>query len=126
MGDISKSPRKSTSRVLAALDYSMPSSSNSHTTIQTSQILGKRKSESNTFPVSPVTLPDVDSTIHVPHSQFNKPVHASKRIADIRYYHLTTRLQLALHYKVLHLELADLNQEPRTIFKASSLHPASL
>ncbi|KAG1873411.1 SNF2 family N-terminal domain-containing protein [Suillus tomentosus] len=77
MGDISKSTQKSTSRVLAALDYSLPSSSNSHTTIQTSQILGKRKSESNTFPVSPVTLPDVDSTIHVPHSQFNKPVHAT-------------------------------------------------
>ncbi|KAG1894583.1 SNF2 family N-terminal domain-containing protein [Suillus fuscotomentosus] len=81
MDDISKSTHKSTSRVLAALDYSMPSSSNSHTIIQTSQILGKRKSESNTFPVSPVrraqTLPDVDSTIHGPHSQFNKPVHAT-------------------------------------------------
>ncbi|KAG2117059.1 SNF2 family N-terminal domain-containing protein [Suillus discolor] len=82
MGDISKSTQKSTSRVLAALDYSMPSSSSSsHTTIQTSQILGKRKSESDTFPVSPVmrarTLPDIDSMIHGPHSSLNRPVHAT-------------------------------------------------
>jgi SNF2 family DNA or RNA helicase len=80
MGDMSKSTPKQTSRILAALDYSMlDSSPSSHTTIQTSQILGKRKSD--TFPVSPVrrvqTLPDIGSTIHGPYSPFNKPVHAT-------------------------------------------------
>lgn len=80
MGDMSKSAPKKTSRILDVLDYSMlASSSSSHTTTQTSQILGKRKSD--TFPVSPVrrvqTLPDIGSVIHGPHSPFNKPVHAS-------------------------------------------------
>jgi hypothetical protein len=115
MGDMSKSSPKKTSRILAALDHSMlASSSSSHTTIQTSQILGKRKSD--TFPVSPArrvhTLPDIGSTIHGPHSPFNRPVHASKSSADIRYYHLMSRLQLpqlVLRHKALHLELADLN-----------------
>ncbi|KAG2133783.1 P-loop containing nucleoside triphosphate hydrolase protein [Suillus bovinus] len=102
MGDIPKSTQKKTSRVLAALDSSMlSSSSSSHTT----QILGKRNSESDTFPVSPVrrvqTLPDIGSVIHGPHSPFNKPVHASKRIADICYYHLTSRPQLALHHMLI-------------------------
>ncbi|KAG1773367.1 P-loop containing nucleoside triphosphate hydrolase protein [Suillus placidus] len=80
MGDMSKSAPKKTSRILDVLDYSMlASSSSSHTTTQTSQILGKRKSD--TFPVSPVrrvqTLPDIGSVIHGPHSPFNKPVHAT-------------------------------------------------
>lgn len=80
MGDMSKSSPKKSSRILAALDHSMlASSSSSHTTIQTSQILGKRKSD--TFPVSPArrvhTLPDIGSTIHGPHSPFNRPVHAT-------------------------------------------------
>lgn len=80
MGDISKSTPKKTSRILAALDYSMlASSSSSYTTMQTSQILGKRKSD--TFTVSPArrvqTPPDIGSMIHGPHSLFNKPVHAT-------------------------------------------------
>ncbi|KAG2137485.1 SNF2 family N-terminal domain-containing protein [Suillus clintonianus] len=81
MGDMSKSTPKKTSRILAALDYSsmLASSSSSHTTMQTSQTLGKRKSD--TFPVSPVrrvqTLPDVGSMIHGPQSPFNKPVPAT-------------------------------------------------
>ncbi|KAG1859721.1 SNF2 family N-terminal domain-containing protein [Suillus subluteus] len=80
MGDMSKSTPKKTSRILAALDHSMlASSSSSHTTMQTSQILGKRKSD--TFPVSPVrrvrTLPDIGSVVHGPNSPFNKPVYAT-------------------------------------------------
>ncbi|KAG0693266.1 SNF2 family N-terminal domain-containing protein [Suillus ampliporus] len=81
MGDISKSTPKKMSRILAALDYSsmLASSSSSHTTIQTSQTLGKRKLD--TIPVSPVrraqTIPDVGSMIHGPHSPFNKPVYAT-------------------------------------------------
>ncbi|KAG0693881.1 SNF2 family N-terminal domain-containing protein [Suillus ampliporus] len=92
MGDISKSTPKKMSRILAALDYSsmLASSSSSHTTIQTSQTLGKRKLD--TIPVSPVrraqTIPDVGSMIHGPHSPFNKPVYASKRTTDIRHYSL--------------------------------------
>lgn len=80
MDDKSKSTPKKTSRILAALDYSiLTSSSSSHSTTQTPQILGKRKSD--TFPVSPVrrvqTFPDIGSTIYGPHSPFNRPVHAT-------------------------------------------------
>ncbi|KAG1750363.1 SNF2 family N-terminal domain-containing protein [Suillus paluster] len=81
MGDVSKSTSKKTSRILAALDYSsmLASSSSSQTTMQTSQTLGKRKSD--TLPVSPVrkaqTIPDMGPVIHGPQSPFNKPVYAT-------------------------------------------------
>ncbi|OJA08757.1 hypothetical protein AZE42_08874 [Rhizopogon vesiculosus] len=76
MGDVSKSPRKSTSRILAALDDSSTISSYSIplTTMQTSQTLGKRKP--GNLPVAPEStaeiIPDIGYMIHGPNSPFNK------------------------------------------------------
>lgn len=89
MGDISQSTRKTKSRVLAALDDSsvLSSSSSSHTTMQTSQTVGKRKLLGD-VPIVPGSraqiIPDTGYMVLGPQSPSKKPRHACKRAADIR------------------------------------------
>lgn len=88
-----KSTRKTTSRILDALDdsYTASSSSSSPTIMQAYQTLGKRKL--GNLPVAPEsraqTIPDMSYTVNGLNSPFNKFSHPCKRAADIRQFPLT-------------------------------------